>query len=85
MTIQIQGYDWAQNRSKLERAINELKEQGKEVSEENVYKVYTRIAGFVVGEVSFLKKDDKNETKEAEKEAEKEAKKKAKEAEKAKK
>ena len=74
MTIQIQGFNWAQNRSKLERAINELKEQGKEVSEENVYKVYTRLLGAVVGEVSFLKKDLKKEEKDVNKKTEKKAK-----------
>ena len=51
----IEGFSWAQNRSKLERAINELKEQSKEVSEQNVYKVYTRLLGAVVGEVKFKK------------------------------
>ena len=70
----IQGYNWAQNRSKLERAINELKEQAKEVSEENVYKVYTRLLGAVIGEVKFEKAE--KEAEKAAKKAEKEAKKK---------
>ena len=72
----IEGFSWAQNRSKLERAINELKEQSKEVSEQNVYKVYTRLLGAVVGEVSFLKKEVKAEKEAtvAAKKAEKEAK-----------
>lgn len=69
----INGFSWAQNRSKLERAINELKEQAKEVSEENVYKVYTRLLGAVIGEVKFdqAEKEAKKIAKEAEKEAKK--------------
>lgn len=41
---------WAQNRSKLERAINEVKGTGKEVTEEAVKIVYKRLKGFVIGE-----------------------------------
>lgn len=67
--MNIQGYDWAQNRSKLERAINEVKEKG-EVSEEAVYKVYKRLLGAVIGEVKFEKAAEKAE-KEAKKAAEK--------------
>ena len=68
----IQGYNWAQNRSKLERAINEVKEKG-EVSEEAVYKVYKRLLGAVIGEVKFEKAE--KEAEKAAKKAEKEAKK----------
>lgn len=67
--MSIQGFNWAQNRSKLERAINEVKEKG-EVGEEAVYKVYTRLLGVVIGEVKFEKAAEKAE-KEAKKAAEK--------------
>jgi len=43
-------YGWAQNRAKLERAINELKETNQEITEESVKKIYRRLKGFVVGE-----------------------------------
>lgn len=43
-------YNWAQNRSKLERAINELKEQDKPVTNEAVKAVYVRLLGVVVEE-----------------------------------
>ena len=49
----INGYDWAQNRGKLERAISEVKEKGN-VKEEDMDKevkaVYKRLKGFVIGE-----------------------------------
>lgn len=43
-------YGWAQNRAKLERAIDECKATGQEVNDENVKKIYRRILGFVIGE-----------------------------------
>ena len=50
MTAEIKGYDWAQNRSKLERAITELTEKGEELTDESVKAVYRRLLGFVIGE-----------------------------------
>lgn len=47
----INEYGWAQNRSKLERAINEVKEKkGDKFEEEDVKAVYKRLKGFVIGE-----------------------------------
>lgn len=47
----IQGFGWAQNRAKLERAINEVKEtKGEKFTEEDVKIVYRRMLGFVIGE-----------------------------------
>lgn len=45
----IEGYDWAINRSKLERAVNEVKEKGEE-TEEAVKEVYVRLLGAIRGE-----------------------------------
>jgi len=47
----IKGYDWAENRAKLERAIGECREiKGDKFTEEDVKKVYRRLLGFVLGE-----------------------------------
>ncbi len=49
--MDIQGYGWAQNRSKLERAVNEAKgNKGDKYSEEDVKVIYRRLLGFVIGE-----------------------------------
>lgn len=44
----IEGYAWAENRSKLERAITEVRESGKELSVEAVKEVYIRMLGNVL-------------------------------------
>lgn len=47
----VKRYDWAQNRAKLERAINEVKAaKGDKFTEEDVKIVYRRLLGFVIGE-----------------------------------
>ena len=44
----IEGYNWAENRFKLQRAIDELKEKGLEASDEAVKEVYVRMLGRVL-------------------------------------
>ena len=46
----INGYDWAQNRRKLERAVRELEAKGGKYEEKDVKAVYKRLLGFVIGE-----------------------------------
>ena len=54
----IEGYDWAQNRDKLRRAIEELKEQDKEVNDKSVKEVYKRLLGHVIEEKEDEDKDE---------------------------
>jgi len=43
-------YAWAENPSKLQRAIKEVEASGKKFTEEDVKKVYRRLLGRVIGE-----------------------------------
>lgn len=45
---QVEGYPWAANRFKLERAITEVKASGTAVTEELVKAVYVRLLGQVL-------------------------------------
>ena len=53
----IEGYLWAENRYKLERAITEVKEKGLEINDENVKTVYVRLLGVVIDEAEEVSDD----------------------------
>ena len=67
----IEGFGWAQNRSKLERAITEVRESGKPITDKAVKAVYVRLLGAVIE----VKEEEMEDEEEAAKEAGKEAKK----------